>query len=104
MKTREQVALGLLDGNPWQPRQEIDPETLQELADSIHQLGMLQVPLARPAKDLTGLGFRPHGNCVWAPRSQVRNRLDSIYSPPTCGVQRPPRPDARERRRIFQSP
>ena len=46
MKTRErvQVDLELIDDNPWQPRQEIDQETLPELADSIHQLGLLQAP------------------------------------------------------------
>ena len=47
MKTREQVDLVLIDDNPWQPRQEIDQEALQELAESIKQLGLLQAPLGR---------------------------------------------------------
>ena len=47
MKTREQIDLALIDDNPWQPRQEIDPEALEELADSIAVLGLLQAPLAR---------------------------------------------------------
>ena len=49
MKTRErlQVDLELIDDNPWQPRQEIDQETLPDLADTIHQLGLLQAPLGR---------------------------------------------------------
>ena len=47
MKTRERIDLELLDDNPWQPRQEIDPEGLQELADSIAQVGLLQAPLGR---------------------------------------------------------
>ena len=52
MKTRErvQVDLELIDDNPWQPRQEIDQETLPKLADSIHQLGLLQAPLGRRDK------------------------------------------------------
>ena len=47
MKTREKVDLGLIDDNPWQPRQEIDQDALQELAGSIHNLGLLQAPLGR---------------------------------------------------------
>ena len=47
MKTREQVNLELLDDNPWQPRKEIEPDALQELADSIRELGLLQAPLGR---------------------------------------------------------
>ena len=47
MKTRERVGLDLIDPNPWQPRQEIDQDALQELAESIHELGLLQAPLAR---------------------------------------------------------
>ena len=72
-KTREQVALDVIDDNPWQPRDDfpnlpfrrstvdaktrdqialaIDPDSLEELADSIRQIGLLQTPLARPAAD-----------------------------------------------------
>ena len=49
MKTRQQVALDLLDDNPWQPRFTMDQEDLQQLADDILDLGLLQVPLARPS-------------------------------------------------------
>ena len=60
MKTRQQVALDLIDDNPWQPRQAMDPGALQDLADDIHELGLLQVPLARPALDGTfPARFRP---------------------------------------------
>ena len=47
MKTRERIDLELIDDNPWQPRQAIDEDALQELADSIRQLGLLQAPLGR---------------------------------------------------------
>ena len=47
MKTRELVDLDLIDDNPWQPRQEIDQEALKELAESIRELSLLQVPLGR---------------------------------------------------------
>ena len=46
-KTRELVALDLIDDNPWQPRQAIDPDALEELAASIYELGVLQTPLGR---------------------------------------------------------
>ena len=49
-KTREQIDLELIDDNPWQPRAEIDEEALRELANSIHQLGILQAPLGRRAE------------------------------------------------------
>ena len=55
MKTREQVALDVLDDNPWQPRQNSDADELQELADNIRQMGLLQVPLARISPTRLGL-------------------------------------------------
>ena len=51
MKTREQVPLDLLDANPWQPRQAMDPEALQGLADDIGRRGLLQAPLGRRVQD-----------------------------------------------------
>ena len=47
MKTRERIDLELIDDNPWQPRQQIDQDALQTLAESMHQLGLLQAPLGR---------------------------------------------------------
>ena len=47
MKTRERIDLELIDDNPWQPRQKIDQDALQTLAESMHQLGLLQAPLGR---------------------------------------------------------
>ena len=54
MKTRERIDLGSIDDNPWQPRQEIDQEGLQEIADSIEQLGLLQAPLGRRHPTVSG--------------------------------------------------
>ena len=48
MKNRQQVALDLIDDNPWQPRNATALQHLEDLADNIHQLGLLEVPLARP--------------------------------------------------------
>ena len=50
-KTRDRIALDVIDDNPWQPREARDPDSLEELADSIRQIGLLQTPLARPAAD-----------------------------------------------------
>ena len=44
---RRRVGLELIDDNPWQPRQSMEPEALRELADSIRVMGLLQVPLGR---------------------------------------------------------
>jgi len=38
-----------IKSNPWQPRQEFDPESLQELAQSIREMGLLQPLLVRKA-------------------------------------------------------
>lgn len=43
----KEVVPELLKPNPWQPRQTMDLEELQKLADSIKQVGLLQRPLVR---------------------------------------------------------
>ena len=67
MKTRETIALNLIDDNPWQPRVEIEPITLGELADSIHQIGLLQAPAGRrlpcPHQWVGNLARRMCRNC-----------------------------------------
>ena len=68
MRTREQVDLELIDDNPWQPRQAIDPDALDELAESIHQLGLMQSPLGRRSPDVsdriqTAFGHRRVAAC-----------------------------------------
>ena len=68
MRTREQVDLELIDDNPWQPRQAIDPDALDDLAESIHQLGLLQSPLGRRSPDVsdriqTAFGHRRVAAC-----------------------------------------
>ncbi len=43
----QQVAVTLIDSNPYQPRQEFDPEEIAQLAESIRQHGILQPLLVR---------------------------------------------------------
>ena len=47
MITRERIELNLIDDNPWQPRVEIEPTTVEKLADSIRGIGLLQAPTGR---------------------------------------------------------
>ncbi len=46
-----EVSLDLIEPNPFQPRQHFDPERLQELADSIATLGLLEPILVREHGD-----------------------------------------------------
>lgn len=47
------VPLSKIVPNPYQPRKEFESEALSELADSIHQYGVLQPLLVAPGKDGT---------------------------------------------------
>ena len=51
MITRERIELNLIDDNPWQPRVEIEPTTVEKLADSIRGIGLLQAPTGRPTPE-----------------------------------------------------
>ncbi len=46
-----EIAVELIDRNPFQPRQDFDQTALNELVDSIRQHGVLQPLLVRPAGD-----------------------------------------------------
>ncbi len=46
-----ELQLGAIRSNPQQPRHHFDEEGLEELADSIAQMGVLQPVLVRPAED-----------------------------------------------------
>lgn len=46
-----EVALGLIDPSPYQPRREIAPEALTELVESIRAEGLLQPIVVRPVGD-----------------------------------------------------
>ena len=52
-KTTEMVdvALDRISPNPWQPRTSMDPQYVAELAEDIHNVGLLQEPMARPSGD-----------------------------------------------------
>ncbi|HAI51933.1 MAG TPA: chromosome partitioning protein ParB, partial [Firmicutes bacterium] len=43
----QQIALELIEPNPYQPREHFDEEKLQELAQSIAELGLLEPVLVR---------------------------------------------------------
>lgn len=45
------IAIGRLRPNPQQPRQHFDAESLQALADSIREVGLLQPVVVRPSED-----------------------------------------------------
>jgi len=49
--TIQQIDPNLIDPNPYQPRQSMDGEQLQRLADDIRERGLLQPPAARPHPD-----------------------------------------------------
>ena len=60
-RTRERVPLHLIDPNPWQPRRATDPQVVEDIADNIDRIGLLQVPLGRrspadPARVQLGFG------------------------------------------------
>ena len=46
-----EIDVNLIDANPNQPRREFDPETLQELADSIEEIGIVQPITLRKMED-----------------------------------------------------
>lgn len=46
-----EIAVELIDRNPFQPRQDFDQSAINELVDSIRQHGVLQPLLVRPAGD-----------------------------------------------------
>lgn len=45
------VALDRIDPNPWQPRTNMDPQYISELAEDIYTVGLLHDPMVRPAGD-----------------------------------------------------
>lgn len=50
----DQVSIGSIDPNPFQPRRNFPEESLQELADSIRATGVVQPVLVRPAPAASG--------------------------------------------------
>jgi ParB family chromosome partitioning protein len=50
-KTLQQLPVDLIQRGKYQPRRDIDPESLQELSDSIKAQGVMQPILVRPISD-----------------------------------------------------
>lgn len=48
LRTMERIDLAAVTDNPWQPRASLDPVKVQELAENIRAVGLLQAPLVRP--------------------------------------------------------
>lgn len=59
-KSKTLVALSSITDNPYQARIAYDPASLSALADSILEVGLLQIPLARKVDDKYQLAF---GHC-----------------------------------------
>ena len=53
-ETVRRIALDLLEANPFQPRTDMDPAGIEELAQSIRHRGILQPILVRPHPHLAG--------------------------------------------------
>src|ERR1700756_1265583 len=52
--TLTELGVSEIRPNPFQPRQDVDPEALEELKASIRQAGLLQPVVVRPVPDGTG--------------------------------------------------
>lgn len=57
VRTLESIELAKVVDNPWQPRANLATEQIQQIADSIREVGLLQVPLVRPAGDVYQVAF-----------------------------------------------
>jgi ParB/RepB/Spo0J family partition protein len=51
------ISIDLIDHNPYQPRQSEDPAVVSEIAESIRQNGLMQVPVARQMNGRYQLAF-----------------------------------------------
>src|SRR6266581_3958620 len=52
-----ELAVAEIRPNPFQPRQEVDPQALDELKASIRQAGLLQPVVVRPLRACQALGW-----------------------------------------------
>jgi len=57
METPTLISIDLIDPNPWQPRGTEDPEAVREIAASIKQNGLMQIPTARQVNGHYQLAF-----------------------------------------------
>lgn len=72
----QNLAVDLLEPSPFQPRQEMAEEALQELADSIAQRGILQPLLVRPKPNAPGYYQIIAGERRW--RASQRAKIHEI--------------------------
>jgi ParB family chromosome partitioning protein len=72
----QQLAVDLLEPSPYQPRQDMDEDALQELADSIAQRGILQPLLVRPKPNTPGQYQIIAGERRW--RASQRAKLHEV--------------------------
>ena len=77
MRNRQVITLDLIDDNPWQPRREMDEESLQELKSSIRQVGLLQLPLVRQVGERyqAAFGHRRIAACRLLARDGVQGEI-----------------------------
>ena len=54
--SQAEIPLEQLRPNPWQPRSHVSPEDIEDLANNIHSVGLLQRPLVRPSP--SGEGYQ----------------------------------------------
>ena len=57
METQSLISIHLIDPNPYQPRQAMDPDAVAELADNIKRNTLLQIPTARQMNGHYQLAF-----------------------------------------------
>ena len=83
-----EIHLELIERNPFQPRQEFEPEALKELAESIRKQGVLQPIIVRPFEDRYQLiaGERRLLACRQAGRETISCRVVNADDRTVCEI------------------
>ena len=74
----KRVSIEAIVPNPRQPRTVFDPEALQELADSIRQLGLIQPPIVQQVQASDGLVSAPRYQLITGERRWRAARLAGL--------------------------